>query len=256
MKILKLRCLPVVLFIALLGMGAAEAADDPNLARMWVVTPKAGMDQQLEDAMKAHNAWRVDNGDPWSWNTYHKVTGDDLGTWTIRSFGHSYADFDAYGDSEFGTKAYEHWLANVEPYVANTASHLAENVPDLNNWPDDAGPFEWFWVYTYKLKSGSARDFTADAKAIVDALKEAGWGENFAFTWQLDGEVPRISLVIPEDNWSGFDGPEKSARDVVAEALGEDKMNAMWDAYNSHIESAHSTVYHRHADMSYEGAAK
>ncbi len=56
---------------------AAFSADEPesNLARMWVVKPKPGMDQELEDAMKAHNAWRVENKDPWGWNTYHRVTG-------------------------------------------------------------------------------------------------------------------------------------------------------------------------------------
>jgi hypothetical protein len=256
MTILKLRLLPVALCLALLGMNGVQAADDPNIARMWVITPKAGMDQQLEDAMKAHNKWRVDNGDPWRWDTFHKSTGDDLDSWTLRSFGHTYADLDAYGDSDFGKQAYENWLANVDPYVDAVAGHLAELAPDLSNWPEDAGEFEWFWVYTYKLKPGSQGDFTDAAKAIVDALKEAEWGELFAFTWQLDGDVPAVSLVLPENNWAGFAGPEKSAREIVAEALGEDKMNAMWDAYNENVESAHSTVYHRHEDMSYKGAAK
>ncbi|MGI9263710.1 MAG: hypothetical protein ACR2QU_02200, partial [Gammaproteobacteria bacterium] len=161
MKILKLRFLPAVVCVSLLGIGGVQAADDPNLARVWAVTPKPGMDQQLEDAMKAHNKWRVDNGDPWSWSTYHRSTGDDLGTWFIRSGNHTYADFDAYGDSEFAKKAYEHWMANVEPYVANSASHLSENLPDLSHWPADAGPHEWYWVYTYKLKPGNGRAFVA-----------------------------------------------------------------------------------------------
>lgn len=53
--------------------------DGGNLARMWVVVPKPGMDRQLEEAMKTHNKWRQENGESWHWNTYHPVTGEHLG---------------------------------------------------------------------------------------------------------------------------------------------------------------------------------
>lgn len=254
MSNLKRRFSLAAICLSVIGAGAVQAADDPNIARMWVVTPKAGMDQQLEDAMKAHNQWRVDNNDPWPWSTYHQVTGSDLGDWLIRSCCHSWADMEAYGNSDFSTAAYEHWMANVEPYVAETAGHMSEAMPEISNWPEDAGPYEWVWAYTYKVKPGKANDFIAAAKAIVDELKKAGWGEPFGFVRQLDGEIPRITLVIGEDSWSGFAGPEKSAREVVAEALGQAKADDMWDAYLEHVKSVYSTVYHRHEDMSFQGA--
>jgi len=236
---------------------AAFSADEPesNLARMWVVKPKPGMDQQLEDAMKAHNAWRVKNKDPWGWNTYHQVTGDNLDMWFIRSPGHSYADFDTYGDSEFSEKAYAHWLETVEPYVASYQGHLAEFAPEISNWPADGGPYEWYWVYTYQIKPGAGRQFFAAAKAITDALKAAAWDEVYAFTWQLDGEVPAISLVIPEKDWGGFAGPETGAYDTISASMGKDKADAMWAAMFEHVKHVSSTVYHRHADMSYEAAS-
>ncbi|MGB5209129.1 MAG: hypothetical protein WBN31_02550 [Gammaproteobacteria bacterium] len=235
---------------------AAFSADEPesNLARMWVVKPKPGMDQELEDAMKAHNAWRVENKDPWGWNTYHQVTGDSLDLWFIRSGGHSYADLDAYGDSEFSKNAYAHWLETVDPYVASYQGHLAEFAPDVSNWPADAGPYKWYWVYTYQLKPGTGRPFTAALKAITDALKAAGWDQVYAFNWQLNGEVPAMSLAIPEKDWGGFAGPENGAYDTVAKAVGKDEADAMWAAMFEHVKRVTSTVYHRHEDMSYEGA--
>lgn len=235
---------------------AAFSADEPesNLARMWVVKPKPGMDQELEDAMKAHNAWRVENKDPWGWNTYHQVTGDSLDLWFIRSGGHSYADLDAYGDSEFSKNAYAHWLETVDPYVASYQGHLAEFAPDVSNWPADAGPYKWYWVYTYQLKPGTGRPFTAALKAITDALKAAGWDQVYAFNWQLNGEVPAMSLAIPEEDWGGFAGPENGAYDTVAKAVGKDEADAMWAAMFEHVKRVTSTVYHRHEDMSYEGA--
>lgn len=236
--------------------GHAQDSEEANLARMWVVKPKPDMNQQLEEAMKAHNAWREENKDPWSWNTYHTSTGSDLDLWFIRSPGHSYADFDAYGDSEFTKQAYEHWMANVDQYVAEYHGHIAEFAPEISQWPADAGPFEWYWVYNYKITPGHDRQFFAAAKAIIDALKAAGWTENLAFVWQLTGEVPAMSLVIPEEDWGGFAGPEKGAFDTVAESLGEDQAKAMWAEYFSHVRSVDSVVYHRHEDMSFKGAAQ
>jgi len=235
---------------------AAFSADDPNLARMWVVTPKPGMDDKLEEAMKAHNAWRVEHKDPWSWNTYHTVTGDGLGAWYIRSSGHSYADLDAYGGSEFSKKAWKHWMETVDPHVATYAGHLAELAPEISNWPEGSGPYEWYWVYTYHLKPGGGRPYFAAVKAITDALRAAGWDEVWSFVWQRDGDVPAMSLVIPEKNWAGFAGPEEGAYDTLSKALGKDQADAMWGAMYAQIKSATSTIYHRHADMSYEGAAQ
>ena len=82
-------------FCLILPMAATAQEEEGKLARMWVVVPKDGMGDQLEEAMKAHNAWRVENGDPWGWNTYHRVSGGDLDHWYIRSGGHTYADLDA-----------------------------------------------------------------------------------------------------------------------------------------------------------------
>lgn len=235
---------------------AVQAQDSGgNLARMWVVVPKEGMEDQLEEAMKAHNAWRTENGDPWSWNLYHRVSGGDLNHWYLRSPGHTYADLDAYRDSDFSQKAFEHWSANVDQYVAEYRTHLAEAVPELGHTQPDDGPYEYFWVYTYHIKAGMGRPFYAAAETITKALKEANWPETWWFTWQLDGErMPAMSLVIPSANWAGFAEPAESAYDAVAAAKGEATAKQMWEALFSTVESVSSTVYHRHADLSFEGA--
>ena len=79
----------LAVWVALLPALAHGQDAGGNLARLWVVVPKAGMEDQLEAAMKAHNAWRVENGDPWGWNTYHRVSGGGLNEWYLRSRGHS-----------------------------------------------------------------------------------------------------------------------------------------------------------------------
>ena len=233
-------------------MLATAQEEEGKLARMWVVVPKDGMGDQLEEAMKAHNAWRAENGDPWSWNTYHRVSGGDLDHWFIRSPGHTYAELDAYRDSEFSQRAFEHWSANVDQYVADYRTHLAEYAPELSHEQPDEGPYEYFWVYTYHIKAGMGRQFYAAAEAITGALKDAAWPETWWFTWQLDGErMPAMSLVIPNANWAGFADPEQSAFEAVSAAKGESTAAEMWADLFSTVESVSSTVYHRHADLSF-----
>jgi hypothetical protein len=243
----------IAVSLILPGLVAAQETEG-NLARMWVVVPKDGMSDQLEAAMKAHNAWRVENGDPWSWNTYHRVSGDELGNWYIRSPGHTYADLDAYRDSDFSERAFEHWSANVDQYVADYSTHLSEYAPDISNELPDDGPFEYFWVYDYHIKPGMGRQFYAAAEKLSSTLKELNWPETWWFTWQLDGDhMPAMSLIIPSPDWAGFGEPEQSAFDTVSAAKGEAAATEMWADWYETIESVSSTVYHRHADMSFEG---
>jgi hypothetical protein len=253
-KILTMLGLAVLLLVPLAS--PLQAADEPNLARMWVVKPKPGMDRELEAALKAHNAWRSENQDPWSWNIYHTTTGADLDLWFIRSPGHSYADFAAYGDSEFTTKAYKHWMDNVDRYVAEYRGEIEEYAPEISQWPENDESFEYFWVYTYHVQPGLSQPFYAAAKAITDALKAAGWNDTYAFTWRLTGDVPALNLVIPEKDWAGFAGPEKDPFETLAEALGEDQAAALWADFYEPVTKVTSTVYHRHADLSIKGAGQ
>jgi len=248
------RFLAVVAAICVLLAPAVVHAQESegNLARMWVVIPKDGMDDQLEAAIKQHTAWRQENGDPWSWNTYRRASGGDLNHWFIRSPGHTYADLDAYRDSEFSKKASEHWGKYVHEYVADYRTHLAEFAPEISHTRADQPPSEYFWVYTYHIKAGQGRRFYAAAESITNELKAANWPTTWWFTWQLDGErTPAMSLVIPAPNWAGFAEPEQSAFDAVAAEKGEAAAQAMWDAMYDTVESVSSTVYRRHADLSF-----
>ena len=111
---------------------------------------------------------------------------------------------------------------------------------------------QYFWVYTYHVKAGMGRQFYAAAEAITTALKEASWPETWWFTRQLDGErMPAWSLVIPSANWAGFGEPDQSAYDAVAAAKGEATATQLWADYFATVESVSSTVYHRHADLSF-----
>jgi hypothetical protein len=240
-------------FAALVIPASAIAEDTPTIARMWKVVPKDGKWTEMQDAMKAHMEFRVANGDPWGWNVYSVVGGKIEGARFVRSANHTWADVQAYSDSEFVTKAMEHWNANVHPFVDSYVASIANYHPDISQWPEGA-LYKYYRVFTYRLAPGKLPEFKAAVKAITDVLIAADWDNTWAFTEHLTGDLPAVSLVIPEDGWGGFVGPDKSAREVVAAAKGEDVAKAMWDAFTQHVESIESTVYLRDEEMSTKAA--
>ena len=48
----------------------ALAQDPPPLAEMWMMVPKAGHAQELNEALKKHMDFRSEQGDPWRWDAY------------------------------------------------------------------------------------------------------------------------------------------------------------------------------------------
>lgn len=245
----------VAILAALAIPNATMAEDTPTIARMWKIVPKDGQWNEMKEAMKAHIEFRVANGDPWAWNVYSVIGGEIDGAQLVRSANHTFAEIGAYADSEFAAKAGEHWNTNVHPHVASYVASMSRYHPDISQWPEGA-LFKYYRVFTYHLKPGKLLEFKAAVKAITDILIEADWDNTWAFTEQLTGDVPAVSLVIPEDSWSGFAGPDRTAREIVAAARGEDVSNAMWDAFSQHVESIESTVYQRDEEMSTTAAGE
>ena len=241
--------------LGLMTAGASLADDAPTLAKMWKITPKPGMSDALKSALKVHAAFRTENGDPWSWNMYQLVTGEMDGSWYIRSFPHTWADMDAYRDSDFTKKALTHWNATVDQFVADYGSSISRYVPELSNWPE-AATYTYYWVYTYHIRPGRTQAFKAAAQAITDVLKEAKYNDIWAFTEGLTGDSQTFSLVLGEDNYAGFAGPGSTAYQAVAAAKGEDAAKAMWAAFAENCKRIESQIYRREADMSVVATGK
>ncbi len=251
-KILLTACAAV---LGVMSVGASFAEDAPTLAKMWRITPEPGMSDALKSALKAHAEFRTENGDPWSWNMYQLVTGEMDGSWYIRSFPHTWADMDAYRDSDFTEKALTHWNATVRQFVASYGASISRYVPEISNWPEGA-TYAYYWVYTYHIRPGRTQAFKSAAQAITDVLKAEKWNDTWAFTEGLTGDSQTFSLVLGEDGYAGFAAPDSNAYQTVAAAKGEDAAKALWAAFSDNVKRIESQIYERHADMSVAAAGK
>ncbi len=241
------------LAVAVVFGNAPLFAQDNNLARMYLVTPKQGMAAQFETALRDHAGWRAANGDPWTWNVYAAETGDDLGVFVIRSGNHSWADFDAY-DASFAMQGLVHWNATVAPLVGTISSGIW--AMDMENSSLPAEPMQpaFVNVTTFHLRPGMEQQFIEMVNQASEILKGHGWTN---FLWESPvsggGPGPTIDLATLHPNWADMAEPDPDFATIMIQDMGQEGfgewMSGLGETYRG-VESM--TVRHR-PDMSVPG---
>jgi hypothetical protein len=209
--------------VALVLSNATAVAQDSNLTRGYEVTAKAGMAAQLETAIMQHAQWRKANNDPWVWIVYTTETGDNLGTFVIRSGNHTWADFDAY-DQGFGPEGLTHWNATVAPLVESITSAISRTLPDNNQLPPDGTQIAFVTVTTFHLRPGMEAQFNQLVTQAIDALKAKNWPGYWVWASPVTGggRGPMMYLAGLYASWADMQEPEPSFEAVMMEALGQD----------------------------------
>lgn len=201
----------------------AWAQDTPPLAEMWIIVPKAGHEQQLNSALQKHAAFRSEQGDPWRWDAYTPLLGDDLARIGLRSCCHNWADVDSYAEwlkdhpavnAHFG----EHVAPHVEKY-----GHYFEEIDWANShWNTEAGTYKYFAVTDFELKAGSADDFHAAREKMSQIAINQGWANtDRSWIWATNiGGKPLVSVIVPYQNFAAMGNAGEGFSDFLAQQLG------------------------------------
>ncbi len=216
-----LRSLALVVATSV-GVSAAASGQN-NLARTYNVTPKAGMGAQFETALREHAQWRTANNDPWTWSVSVAETGQNFGTYGIRSGGHSWADFDAY-DAGFGPQGLVHYMATVAPLVESTTSTISRTDEDLSRLPPDGFNLAFVTVTKFQLRPGRGSQFNQLIGQANEILMEGGFPEYWVWASPVSGggPGPYINLVGLHSSWEDMADPDPSFEAVMMAKLGEE----------------------------------
>ena len=216
-----LRSLALVVATSV-GISATASGQD-NLARTYNVTPQAGMGAQFETALREHAQWRTANNDPWTWSVSVAETGENVGTYGIRSGGHSWADFDAY-DAGFGPQGLVHWNSTVAPLVESITSTISRADEDLSRPPPDGFNLAFVTVTQFQLRPG--REFQANQfiGQATEILKEGGFPDYWVWASPVSGggPGPYMNLVGLHSSWEDMADPDPSFEAVMMAKLGEE----------------------------------
>ena len=248
---MKKRTLLISLMVVFMfGLTANDLfAQSKNLAKVYFIKVKDGDSGAFQTALKQHAQWRMDNGDPWSWNVYQVVNGMNMGDFIIRSGGHSWADFDSYED--FNAKGSADFVKNVSPYIEKITSKISANDTTLVNWYPNGDEVNLIQVYAYKLKPGHGMDFYNAVKEYGQAIKKEGRKDYYGVIWSVNGGSELIvDLVFPYKNWAEMEGPKEQWRDFTKRVLGEEKAKIVREKLQNSYTDVHGFVVQLRKDLS------
>ncbi len=220
-----------------------------NLAKIYFVNVKSGHGAEFVAALKEHVEWRKQAGDPWTWNVYQIVNGQNLGDFVIRSGGHTWADLDSY--EEFLAKGAVEFNKNVGPHIESTSNTITAVDTTNINWYPNNDDVNLISVITYHLKPGHERAFTQAVNKYHTAIKENNRETYYAFAWNVNGgSGPSVSLVLPYKNWAEMQGPDESLRTFMKRVLGSEEAQQLSDEFSSTYRTRESSVLRLRRDLS------
>ena len=241
----------LALLLAPLSVLADSHEKPPALSDVWQVVPKQGMENQFEEAVKAHMAFRAEAGESRAWWVFTPTIGYNMNMYAFRSCCFNWADMDTYvaegQEKGFG----ENWNANVHQYVDHYHHYVEKTDWENSHWPDSPkGPYYGVTELIWKEDAGSE---TSDAmEKMSQVALEEGWSEQGReWVWlNRTGGKPAMAIVISYENYAAMEPPEQSFGAFLREKLGEEEAAAVFADFNAGFKSSQYSVWYYREDLS------
>lgn len=229
-------------------------AQDGTLGRSYLITPKLGMDDQFDAAISAHAALRRAEMDPWSWAVYTIETGEDAGSYFVRSGNHQWADFDAYDAAmPFQQKVGDHWRTTVSPLIGEWSSMITAVDTSVSLLPTPMpAPAAFVNVTGFKLRPGMERQFFEGVGQAHAALKKANWPHPYLWAYPLSGheDGPIVWLVSFHDSWADMAEPDPSFEAILMREMGEEEFGKWAERIGASMRGTTSATMRYRPDLS------
>lgn len=230
-----IRTASLAVIVAAAALAAAREVDAQGIARVYVMTPAPGQQQAFEKALTAHAQWRKQAGDPWSWSVYQVVDGEDLGSFLVRSGGHTWADLDAY-DAGFGQRGDARFNADVGPLLAHISSSITQEDTSLVRMPDSPDGYTLVQVTRYHVKPEKSQAFHALVGKIHRAIVDSDWPVHYAFVNTVSGaDGQDVIMAGFHDGWADFAEPDPSFDQMLARKYGEEAAGKMMHTFGDAV---------------------
>lgn len=229
---------------------AAQEEAVGQLARVYVVQPKAGMALQFEEAYAAHVAWHREQGDTWTWVTWQVQSGEDFGKYAIITPGHRWADFDNPGVLPKEDAA--HFLSTAGQYVESVTSSFWVSLPDISRPLESEGAAAVRWLNFFEVQRGKIDKFRNAVHKVHKAIEKTNWPANYFWAALVNGgSQPTYLLVFPRENWAGFSPQETPFDQMLEEAYGEQEAKEILSVLDRAIKSQRTHIEVYRPELSY-----
>lgn len=249
----------VSLVLAASGVGSTAMAQEEGAAsempgavvREFILVPKEGMREELEEGIREHISWRAEKGDPLTWSVFMESVGNHFGTYYIRSDGQHYKDLGQMDEFDARIGGGAHYDEHVAPYVASFSALIDEVNMEASNWPEDSDAYGMIELHLYDLLPGRRDEYHAAVKEIHAAAKAQEWGVYYATGWNVIGGEPWDAWVaLPHKTYETLGGSGTSMSQMLEAEYKKRKGDAVMDAYDESIGKTRSALLVWRKDLS------
>ena len=247
-----MRTLRTCLFLAVFSsVGVAPAVTQTNdLAFMYQMKVEMGSEMAFESAWKEHLAFREANGEPFNWQVFQVVFGDQSGAYLIRSGSHSWADMDSYGSMpDFQQSAGNHFGATVGPLIAEVSSQISVLDTAMSHVPPNVADMNVFMI-TQVHADASAQMEMEEALAAYHQTATANDRYHGVIRTIAGGSGSSFTIVAYAENFAGLEEESPSMTQLMIEEHGEDDFQDIAQAWLSGVGAANTSVIMLRRDLS------
>lgn len=249
-------CLRSFLAACLLILVAAPgvAAQGANLAFAYRVKVNLGQERAFESAMREHAAFRQEQGEPFSWQVYQVMFGDDAGQYLVRSANHSWADLDTYsGMGDFQQAVGDQFNSTILPFIAESSSWITALDTAMSVMPPNMDDMNVFMVTRVWVESEGAMEM----EQAMRTVRETAMANDMHYVvlrTLVGAQGSDLALVVPAADFAGLEEPSPSMDEALMQALGEDGMMELYGSWLSGIEETSTSIIVLRRDLSVAGS--
>lgn len=237
-----LFCAPVAL--------ADNHEKPPNIASSWKLTPKADVGTAaFEAALKAHMAWRIEQGDPRSWQVYNVTTGGDRSDYYVRACCFAWADQDTYDKWSYDNGVVAAYEEQLGIHVGEISHSFQAIDMENSNWNEDNGAFYYVGVTNFTPNPAKQMQTGQTVSKMSQLAIEKGWDSNWAWYTVIGGE-DNLMLAAGFRNYADMAPPEQSFLGFAAEHMGEEDAMEMLEDFGEGFWTSTYTIYRWREDLS------
>ncbi len=226
----------------------SKGANQEMLAEMWVMIPKAGKMQELEEAMREHVKFRRAKDDPREWHFYTPVLGHKLNRIAVRANRFTWQDMDSYRDWTMQQGINKHWEETAAQFVDHYHHYLSVEDDENSHWGPDV-KYKYVGVTVYTPKLGHRGAIEKDKNAMADAAKAEKWPYHWAFSSEVGGRGELV-LAVPYENWAAMATPDEKFPEMLARHMGdENKAKELLDGWADHFEEIEYNIWALRTDL-------
>lgn len=234
---------------ALAASQAAKGKNDHDIATEWLIWSKRDQSKAFQAALKQHVAWRKSAGDPFEWQVYQPVLGDDLGYYLIRSGNHAWADMDRERDWAEKQDAGSHYQQDVGSHAAREMHFFGRTLTQYSHWTD-SDDYRYYGVTNYHFKPGTGEAVKDVLEIVHKAVTEQKWPYSYSVSAGIGGSGG-LAIIEPMKSYADMADPSPNLMEVMTKALGSKKAaRALFNKFSTAVKTRTYTIYVYRPDLS------